>query len=154
MDGSHWMNVSDAWGGEYMPVRFDWILSGVVSLALGVILAALIGVPTDDARAGTELVIEDLEPRALETISFSANPQAGVTVEAVGAGLKSGEYLFAYPWIIDARTRQLVWSMAEEITDPVGGSKWLREYDDEITLRSGSYELIYYAGPPYYYFGF
>ena len=114
------MNVSDAWGAEYMPVRFDWIVGGVARLALSAIVATLIGVPTDDARAGTELVIEDLEPSALETIRFSVNRQAGVTVEAVGAGLKSGEYLFAYPWIIDARTRQLVWSMAEEITDPVG----------------------------------
>jgi hypothetical protein len=148
------MNVSDAWGGEYMPVRFDWIVGGVARLAVSAIVATLIGVPTDDTCAGTELVIEDLEPSALETIRFSVNRQAGVTVEAVGAGLKAGEYWFAYPWILDARTRQLVWSMAEEITDPVGGSKWLREYDDKITLRPGSYELIYYAGPPYYYFGF
>lgn len=122
------------------------------SLSL-LLLLALGAIPTDATMAGSELVIKDLDPNSLEMLTFSVNKSADVRVEAVGAGLKSGEYLFAYPWIIDSRTRQLVWSMEEEITDEVGGSKWLRMFDDEITLRPGSYELIYYSGPPYYYFG-
>lgn len=105
------------------------------------------------AHAESKLVIKDLKQNALEVLNFKVPRKVDVTIEAVGAGIKSGEYLFAYPWIIDAQSRQLVWSMAEEITDPVGGSKWLRDYKDDITLRPGSYELIYYAGPPYYYFG-
>ena len=120
-------------------------------IALGLSILALS--QAAGALAGNEIVIKDLEPSALEIITFSVSQAADVKVEAVGAGLKSGEYLFAYPWIIDARTRQLVWSMEEEIADEVEGSKWLRMYRDEITLRPGSYELIYYSGPPYFYFG-
>lgn len=116
-------------------------------------LSALAIIACGSALAGSELVIKDLDPSTLEMLTFSVSRSADVRVEAVGAGLKSGEYLFAYPWIIDARTRQLVWSMEEEITDEFDGSKWLRSFDDEITLRPGSYELIYYSGPPYYYFG-
>lgn len=129
-------------------------LSVVRALTVG--LAVTAGVVTSSfvpARAGTELVIRDLEPNDLKTVAFSVDRQLNVEIEAVGAGLRSGEYLFAYPWIIDARTRQLVWSMEEEITDDVSGSKWLRTYNDEIALRPGAYELIYYAGPPFYYFG-
>lgn len=125
-------------------------------LAAGAVLAIaallVVSVLPTTAAAG-EVVITDLDPRALETVTFTVSASTDVTIEAVGAGLKSGEYLFAYPWIIDARTRTLIWSMDEEITDPVDGSKWLRRYEDEITLRPGSYELIYYAGQPFFYFG-
>lgn len=125
-------------------------------LAAGAVLAIaallVVSVLPTTAAAG-EVVITDLDPRALETVTFTVSASTDVTIEAVGAGLKSGEYLFAYPWIIDARTRMLIWSMDEEITDPVDGSKWLRRYEDEITLRPGSYELIYYAGQPFFYFG-
>lgn len=140
-------------GGDKMPNRLNSSMT-LSKLALpALIIAAATGIAVHSAFAGTEISIRDLEPSALEMVSFSVDRQADVEIQAVGAGLRSGEYLFAYPWIIDARTRQLVWSMEEEITDDVGGSKWLRRYDDEISLRPGSYELIYYAGPPFYYFG-
>ncbi len=123
--------------------------SAFLSLSVLIAVAAFVNI----AVADSELTIKDLKANDLERVTFSVSQSADVTIEAVGAGLKSGEYLFAYPWIIDATSRQLVWSMQEEITDEVSDSKWLREYGDEITLRPGTYELIYYAGPPYYYFG-
>ncbi|MBI3872002.1 MAG: hypothetical protein HY304_02865 [candidate division Zixibacteria bacterium] len=70
-----------------------------------------------------------------------------VHIEAVGAGTKSGDYLFAYAWIIDAKSRELVWSMEEEGTEPVRGSKWLRRYEDDLSLQRGAYELHFYSGP-------
>lgn len=133
-----------------MPIRLKVIRSSRLWLLTALIPAVAL---QNNALAESQLVIRDLKPSALEMVSFSVTQPADVTIEAVGAGLKSGDYLFAYPWILDAHTRQLVWSMEEEITDDVSGSKWLRKYEDEITLRPGSYELIYYSGPPYYHFG-
>lgn len=139
--------------GDKMQNRLTSTRTTARRFGQSLLLMAAIGFAGQASLAGTQVSIKDLEPNALEMVSFSVDRQADVEIQAVGAGLRSGEYLFAYPWIIDARTRQLVWSMEEEITDDVSSSKWLRSYDDEISLRPGSYELIYYAGPPFYYFG-
>lgn len=67
------------------------------------------------------------------------------TVKAVGAGgdygwsYKSKE-MFAYGWIIDATTRQLVWKMDAGNTE---GSKDDRTFDGKITLERGRYEAYF-----------
>ncbi len=128
------------------------ILLGISSLGGALILLSVLVFPSH-ALADTEIAIHDISSHDLEHVTFSVSRSADVQIEAVGAGLKGGEFLFAYPWIIDAQSRELIWSMEEEITEPVHGSKWLREYKDELSLRPGTYELYYYAGQPYYYFG-
>jgi len=140
-------------GGVKMSTAFNLLKYHFKASLAALSLIAVFSFAVPDAIAGSEIVIKDLAPSTLEMITFTVSRSADVQVEAVGAGLKSGEYLFAYPWIIDANTRKLVWSMEEEITDEISGSKWLRSYDDDITLRPGTYQLIYYSGPPYYFFG-
>lgn len=136
-----------------MGIRLTRNICATAGCLITVVAAMTLGIAVTSARAGTEIVIQDIEPDALETVHFSVAQSTNVAITAVGAGMKSGDYLFAYPWIIDTRTRTLVWSMEEEITDPVDGSKWLRRYEDDIALRPGTYELIFYAGQPFYYFG-
>ncbi len=150
---ANWVRRSDKSGGVKMKTADILVKCHFKAVFAALILLVITSVPLSDVIAGSEIVIKDLEPSSLEMITFTVSQSADVQIDAIGAGLKSGEYLFAYPWIIDARTRQLVWSMEEEITDEVSGSKWLRSYGDDITLRPGSYELIYYSGPPHYYFG-
>lgn len=73
-------------------------------------------------------------------------------VKAIGAGgdygwtYKSDE-LFAYGWIINADTRKLVWRMD---VDNTSSSKSDREFDDNVTLEPGSYE-VYFTVPTFSY---
>jgi hypothetical protein len=119
--------------------------------ALLVLFGALLGPIC--ALADTTVAIHDIKAHDLQHVTFSVARNSDVQIEAVGAGLKDGDYLFAYPWIIDAQSRELIWSMEEEVTEAVHGSKWLRQYKDKISLRPGMYELYYYAGQPSYFFG-
>jgi len=63
-----------------------------------------------------------------------------------GWGSKGGD-LFAYGWIIDARTRELVWKMSRENTRGSGDD---RTCDDRVSLGPGAYE-IYFAAPTFSY---
>ncbi len=73
-------------------------------------------------------------------------------VKALGAGgdygwtYKSDE-MFAYGWIINAETRRLVWKMD---VDNTSRSKDDREFDDNVTLEPGSYE-VYFTVPTFAY---
>jgi hypothetical protein len=73
-------------------------------------------------------------------------------IKALGGGgdygwtYKSNE-LFAYGWILDADTRKLVWKMD---VDNTSKSKGDREFDDEVTLKPGSYE-VYFTVPTFAY---
>lgn len=123
---------------------------------LGLGLMALTGwllLAAPRAYAEASIEITGVQSHDLQHRFFSVDRDLELRVDAVGAALKSGDNLFAYPWLIDARTRALVWSMDEEITDPVSGSSWLREYGDDLLLRRGSYELYYYAGWPDFFSG-
>jgi hypothetical protein len=73
-------------------------------------------------------------------------------IKGLGAGgdygwtYKSDE-LFAYGWIINADTRQLVWKMDIDNTSSSHGN---REFDDNVTLKPGSYE-VYFTVPTFSY---
>ena len=129
-------------------VRWSWPLLGAAVAAVGWTTASadtileIKGSGIQDAQH-LEFKVHDLQ-----RLAFAVDGETEVRIEAVGASLQSGEYMFAYPWIIDARTRALVWSMDEEVTEPVTGSNWLRRYDDDLRLRQGTYELYYYSGWP------
>jgi hypothetical protein len=69
-------------------------------------------------------------------------------VRALGAGAEKGwtyssNELFAYGWIINAATREVVWEMTSDNTDDAKGE---RTFDDEVTLDHGSYE-VYFTVP-------
>ena len=74
-------------------------------------------------------------------------------VKALGGGgdygwtYKSDE-LFAYGWIINAETREVVWRMDVDNTSSSSTSD--REFDDEVTLKAGSYE-VYFTVPTFSY---
>jgi hypothetical protein len=48
-----------------------------------------------------------------------------------------------YGWIVDAESRQVVWTAAEALTRRAGGSRKNREVDEEISLPPGRYEVHY-----------
>lgn len=96
----------------------------------------------------TTIKIDSLDPGDLKSVIFTVNRETPIHIEAIGAEWASGDRLFAYPWIIDARTRDLAWSMDDEFTRRAKDSRWLRQYDDQVDLKPGTYELYYYAGRP------
>ena len=75
-----------------------------------------------------------------------------IHIKALGAGgdygwtYKSDE-LFAYGWIINADTRQLVWKMDVDNTSRSNGN---RELNNTVSLKPGSYE-VYFTVPTFSY---
>ncbi|MEW5923701.1 MAG: hypothetical protein AB1746_06915 [Candidatus Zixiibacteriota bacterium] len=81
---------------------------------------------------------------------FELKSETELSVYAVGAQLKQSDDMFAYGWIINADTREPIWVLNEQETRTFKKSKNIREYEDEITLAAGKYEVYYYAGKPYF----
>ncbi|MEM7350819.1 MAG: hypothetical protein AAF657_08435, partial [Acidobacteriota bacterium] len=68
---------------------------------------------------------------------FTLSRAVDLRVYAVGEGRGPG--MDDYGWIVDARTRNKVWSMDYERTEHAGGSKKNRVADEFIRLEPGSY---------------
>ena len=69
-------------------------------------------------------------------------------VRALGGGADKGwtyssDELYAYAWIVNAATREVVWEMT---SDNTSGSKGERTFDGEVTLDRGGYE-VYFTVP-------
>ena len=116
--------------------RYIWPPSGLV---IGVILTLSPG----PVQADTTIVIKDLSPSEMKVAYMVVDRDLTVEVEAVGGEYKTGAGMFAYAWIIDAKSRNLVWSLDEEITEEVPDSPFLRHFKDDIRLHRGPYELYY-----------
>jgi hypothetical protein len=109
------------------------------------------GLSSDRAHGDEEiLLIENTEPNATESVTFAVKNQTDVHITAVGAERSTGETMYAYPWIINAESRNMVWSMDDEFTRPFEDSESLRQYDDDLSLTPGSYTLYYHTGHPYF----
>jgi len=65
-----------------------------------------------------------------------------VQISAHGEGRRS-DGMFDYGWIVRSDTRERVWVMDWRNTEYAGGSTKNREYDGEVTLIKGAYELLY-----------
>ncbi len=89
----------------------------------------------DDERVIVELTrMRDKEHR---TQGFTLEQAMDVRIYAVGEG--TGHGMADYGWLMDARTRQKVWAMKYEHTEPAGGSKKNRLADVVVRLEPGSY---------------
>ncbi|MFN0156443.1 MAG: hypothetical protein ACKVRP_00055 [Bacteroidota bacterium] len=78
--------------------------------------------------------------------------QTTFRIKALGGGGDNGwsyksDEMFAYGWIINATSRELVWKMDTENTRR---SKDDRSFDDNVTLDPGSYE-VYFTVPAFSY---
>ncbi|HUU45903.1 MAG TPA: hypothetical protein VM118_09235, partial [Acidobacteriota bacterium] len=119
-----------------------------ICLGSGLLIGAVLTLCTVPVQADTTIEIKDLSTSEMEVAYLTVDRDLTVKIEAVGGEYKSGAGMFAYAWMIDANSRNLVWSMDEEITEEVPDSPLLRSYKDDIRLRRGSYELYYFAGSP------
>ncbi len=93
---------------------------------------------------GDEQVIVELtrlRDKDHRTQGFTLSQPADVRVYAVGEGTEHG--MSDYGWIMNARTRQKVWAMSYERTEPAGGSKKNRLADEVVRLEPGAYVVAF-----------
>ncbi len=114
------------------------------SLSMFAVAAALL--LGSAASAGEFVRLDDYEMDSLHSIGFEMPRAAKVNVQAVGLRPRFSSDLTTYAWILDATTREVVWTMLDESTKRVGGKRNLRECDATVDLAPGRYELHAYAG--------
>ncbi|MBI1806869.1 MAG: hypothetical protein HYR76_07455 [Ignavibacteria bacterium] len=98
--------------------------------------------------AGERLIIQlkDFSQTEVKSGGFTLPSDMSVRIYALGGGEKnlpfSSSSLYAYGWIINAETRELVWKMDRDNTSR---EKDDRKFDDSVPLRKGSYEVYFAA---------
>ncbi len=105
------------------------------------------------------LSINDVQLRKLYVKGFTLNSEKSIQIKAVGAGMKmqikrrhspviDRSHMYAYAWILNTHTRELVWKLDFQNSKPTRQSRYLREFDGTLTLPPGEYEVYYYAFTP------
>lgn len=118
------------------------------------VLGLLLLTGTSVVRADEIVVdIRDLYEGDLVVDGFELKSATRLNVMAIGAQVKHSDDMYAYCWILDADEREPVWVMENEDTKRRRGSKNIREFEGEINLQAGRYEVYYYAGQPYFFSG-
>jgi hypothetical protein len=123
------------------------------------------------ARAPGRVVMHEFRTRELRTTAFSLERPAEVRIEATGAEPRGLEDFYrvrqtfvkvvgvlleterensqdpwtANAWILDARTREVVWELAAVPAEPHGPG--LRTFSGTVQLPAGDYEVHYSAFP-------
>jgi hypothetical protein len=91
--------------------------------------------------------ISSLAPEEVKVEGFRLRSEQDVKINAIGfRGSRRNDALFTNAWILDARTREVVWEMYN--ADAKKKSRRLLEYDEPLRLPAGAYE-VYYATFPY-----
>ena len=91
--------------------------------------------------------LRDLSDVEIKSAGIELAQPVTFHIRALGAGGSYGwtyqsNDMFAYGWIIDADTRQPVWTMDVENTSAVHND---REFDGTVRLNRGSYEVYFAA---------
>jgi hypothetical protein len=108
------------------------------------LLAGPAALAAHPAAAATLAQIEDLEPGVVAVRGFYLDRPGEVRIQATGfaPSLRLGEASDA--WILDADTREQVWSMRRASSHR---RSRLREYDERVALAPGVYEVYYSTFP-------
>ncbi len=115
------------------------------ALALCIVLSVA---PLVSAGEYTIVELDHFRPEMIKSAEFTVTDDLNVLIEAVGGYHNRTDRMFAYGWLLDAVSREVVWSMEEEFTHRHKNNVYLRDFDDEISLKPGTYDLYFYAGKP------
>ncbi len=112
------------------------------------------------------VLIDDMGNKQLYFKGFTIDEDSGIELEAVGTGedrelnkfhtfQEDKHNLFAYAWIINARSREMVWRMTVGNTDEKSGwgNKDNRIFEGSLQLKKGEYELYFASVEPKYFSG-
>lgn len=107
------------------------------------ICAPLVVLPTVPAPAvGADFVVIDhVEVDALQAVPFRVHRPLTVRVECEGAGDPDHGDLYAYGWILDLRTREVVWRLqADKASAGPGGN---RRWRGDVELAAGDFSAYF-----------
>ena len=113
--------------------------------------------------AQAEYVVE-LKPIHRDEVRFAGfrlNSDKTIHIEAEGAGEKTSHRndrinwidpndMFAYAWILNAQSREMVWRMSLENTERKRGTRFNRKFEGDIQLPRGEYEVYFSSYIPRY----
>jgi len=127
---------------------------------MGCLLLGALGGSLLLAQAHSELRLDEIRYGKLKYAGFHLKTTKTIQVTAYGGGVPdhgrrrrkmmydpSG--MFAYGWIINTETRDVVWKMTVDNTDEDPLSRFGRKFKGEINLPAGDYEVYFYARKPY-----
>lgn len=108
-----------------------------------------------------KIELSNLAGEKITMVGFALNSGKEIQIDAVGAGfdeeIKRPKHnyvdphnMFAYAWILDARTREIVWRMTINNTEGDWWNKLNRTFKGQVWLDEGEYELYFSSlRPPY-----
>jgi hypothetical protein len=101
-------------------------------------------IPVFDEPDGSIVYINRPERDEYHSQGFTLNRTTDLYIHAIGEYSSSYELFVDGGWIIDAETRETVWSMDKWNSDRAGGADKNRMVEDDVTLPAGNY-IAYYA---------
>lgn len=111
------------------------------------------------AQGHVTLEISDIRFDEVRFAGFKLDRTRTIEIEAIGGGFEKAakqldnDYydrhdMFVYAWILDAKSRDLVWRMTIGNTESSDEGEFIREFDNEIELPPGRYEAYFFAKRP------
>jgi hypothetical protein len=109
-----------------------------------------------------EIVLRNFTPDDVQCAGFTLNSDRKISIEAIGAGgdkaikrtknnIADPNNMFAYAWIIDSHSREIVWRMTPQNTESDWwGAKHNRKFEGDVDFTKGEYELYYSSFRPVY----
>jgi len=85
--------------------------------------------------------IKDILPKEIKVEGFRLHRNQEVEIEAVGFRPRKHGAILSQAWILNAETRDLVWELEDANVNNRG--RRLAEFDDQVSLPKGSYEVYY-----------
>ncbi len=115
------------------------------------------------AQTTHDIRITNIPFNEVQMAGFTLLSEKNLTIEAIGGGEKVGKEenrsfmadpndMFAYAWILNARSREMVWRMTMNNTQADKGSSFVRMFKGDVQLPAGEYEVYYSARVPEYLF--
>lgn len=86
-----------------------------------------------------QLIIDDITGKDLQVKYLKLNKEQNVKIRVISPEFYENTNSPAYAWIIDSKTRELVWELEE--AEYSSYSSKLNEYEDDVSLLKGTYEV-------------
>lgn len=102
--------------------------------------------PTSGAFAEAFIRLDHYDSQHLLATGFELPRKAKIEVDALGVRERWGDDFVAYAWILDSKTRKVVWSQEDSHSERDGRNRYTRRAHDTIDLEAGRYEVYAWAG--------
>ncbi len=96
------------------------------------------------AQGKTEITAGNVFPGEIDMKGFTLKKESSIELTgSVGLFYEQGKELLFYGWILESKTREVVWHMLEE---KGRYGKGVNTFSEKISLPKGDYEIYYAAG--------